>query len=149
MESTYLKYKLKNLLINNKLYNKINYTKVPYRHLAAIYVIKSLEKIFDYKIKFNFDNLNKSETSFNLKERFDLIFNLLDVKDISNFNSKIALIKKQAKLEDNLVTLNINISQSSERIIKGINLLRLGNNPVKIDESIIFNIISKQKPSIY
>lgn len=51
-ESTYLKYKLKNLIINNKLYNKINYTKVPYRHLATIYVIKSLERIFDYKIKF-------------------------------------------------------------------------------------------------
>jgi len=104
---------------------------------------------FESFFKFNFDNLNKSETSFDLKERFDLIFNLLNVKDINNFNSKITLIKKQAKLEDNLETLNINISQSSERIIKGINLLRLGNNPVKIVENDIFNIISKQKISAY
>ena len=98
---------------------------------------------FENFFKFNFDNLDKSETLFNLRERFDLIFNLLDVKNINNFNSKISFIKKQAKLEDNLKTLNINISQNSERIIKGINLLRLGNNPVKIDENDIVNIISK------
>ncbi len=53
------------------------------------------------------------------------------------------LIKKQAKLEDNLEKLNIDIKQSSEKIIKGINLLRLGNNPVKIDGKDIYNIISK------
>ena len=104
---------------------------------------------FESFFKFNFDNLNKSETSFDLKERFDLIFNLLDVKDINNFNSKITLIKKQAKLEDNLETLKINISQCSEKIIKGINLLRLGNNPVKIYENDIVNIISKKKISTY
>ena len=104
---------------------------------------------FESFFKFNFDNLNKSETSFDLKERFDLIFNLLDVKDINNFNSKITLIKKQAKLEDNLETLKINISQCSEKIIKGINLLRLGNNPVKINENDIVNIISKKKISTY
>ncbi len=102
---------------------------------------------FEKFFKFNFDNLDKSETSFNLKERFKLIFNLFDVKNINNFNSKISLIKKQAKLEDNLENLNINISQNSEKIIKGINLLRLGNNPVKINENIIINIITKQKKS--
>ena len=98
---------------------------------------------FENFFKFNFDNLNKSETSFDLKKRFDLIFNLLDVKNINDFNSKIKLIKKKAKLEDNLIKLNINIKQSSERIIKGINLLRLGNNPVKIEKNDIIKIISK------
>ncbi len=99
---------------------------------------------FENFFKFNFDNLNRSETSFDLKKRFDLIFNLLDVKNINDFNSKIKLIKKEAELEDNLINLNINIKQNSERIIKGINLLRLGNNPVKIDGNDIFKIISKQ-----
>ena len=98
---------------------------------------------FENFFKFNFDNLNKSETSFDLKKRFDLIFNLFDVKNINDFNSKISLIKKQAKLEDNLKKLNINIEESSEKIIKSINLLRLGNNPLKIDENDIFKIISK------
>jgi len=46
-------------------------------------------------------------------------------------------------LEDNLHALDINIKQSSEKIIKGINLLRLGNNPVKINGEDIFKIISQ------
>ena len=98
---------------------------------------------FESFFKFNFENLDKSETSFDLKKRFNLIFDLFDVKNINDFNSKITLIKKQAKLEDSLKKLNININQSSEKIIKGINLLRLGNNPVKIDGKDIYNIISK------
>ena len=97
---------------------------------------------FESFFKFNFDNLNRSETSFDLKQRFDLIFDLFEVGNINDFNSKITLIKKQAKLEDNLETLNIDIKQNSENIIKGINLLRLGNNPVKIDGKDIYNIIS-------
>ena len=52
------------------------------------------------------------------------------------------IIKKRAKLEDNLEILNINVKKSSEKIIKGINLLRLGNNPVKINEKdILKNIL--------
>ena len=98
---------------------------------------------FENFFKFNFVNLDKSETSFDLKKRFDLIFNIFDVTNINDFNSKIKLIKKQAKLEDNLGKLNIDIKQSSEKIIKGINLLRLGNNPVKIDGNDIYDIISK------
>ena len=49
----------------------------------------------------------------------------------------------KAKLEDNLSVLNINTKKNSEKIIKGINLLRLGNNPVKIDGNDIYKIISK------
>ena len=124
-------------------------TSYPFTSLFNISHGHAVSLFFERFFKFNYDNIDNSETSFDLKERFDLIFNLLDVKDINNFNSKISFIKKQAKLEDNLENLNINISQSSERIIKGINLLRLGNNPVKIDENDIVKIISKQKISTY
>ncbi len=72
-----------------------------------------------------------------------MIFKLFDVPDINSFNSKISLIKKQAKLEDDLTKFNIDIIKSSEDVLKGINLLRLGNNPVKIDGKDIFNIITK------
>ena len=98
-----------------------------------------LERFF----KFNFDNRNKSETSFDLNERFKLIFNLFDVNNINDFSSKVSFIKKKAKLEDNLKLLNIDVEKNSEKIIKGINLLRLGNNPVKIGENDILDIISK------
>ena len=98
---------------------------------------------FESFFKFNYDNFNRSETTFDLKRRFDLIFNLFDVRNINDFSNKITLIKRQANLIDNLETLNIDIKQSSEKIIKGINLLRLGNNPVRIDGKDIINIISK------
>ena len=97
---------------------------------------------FEKFFKFNFENLNKSETNFDLRQRFDLIFNLMEVTNINDFNSKISMIKKRAKLEDDLIKLNINIQQSSEKIINGINLLRLGNNPVKINGQDIYKIIS-------
>ena len=98
---------------------------------------------FEGFFKFNYDNLNNSQTSFDLKKRFEKIFNLFDVKDIDAFNSKISYIKKEAKLEDNMFKLNINIQENSEKIINGINFLRLGNNPVKIYEKDIIEIISK------
>ncbi len=118
-------------------------TSYPFTSLFNISHGHAVGLFFENFFSFNFDNLNRSETSFDLKKRFDLIFNLFDVGNINDFNSKISFIKKQADLEDNLVKLNINIKQSSEKIIKGINLLRLGNNPVKINGVDIFNIISK------
>ena len=129
----------------------INISKTTAPH-AASYPFTSLFNIshghavglfFESFFKFNYDNLDKSETSFDLNKRFELIFHIFDVKNINDFNSKITLIKKKALLEDNLETLNINIKKNLEKIIKGINLLRLGNNPVKIIEKDIINIILK------
>ena len=117
----------------------------PFTSLFNISHGHAVSLFFESFFKFNFDNLDKSETSFDLKKRFDLIFNLFDVPNINIFNSKISLIKKQANLEDNLIKLNVDIKRSSENIIKGINLLRLGNNPVKIDGKDIYEIISKNK----
>jgi len=128
----------------------INISKTTAPH-AASYPFTSLFNVshghavglfFERFFKFNFDNLDKSVTSFDLEKRFDLIFNLFNVSNINDFNSKITLIKKKAELVDNLETLNIDINKNSEKIIKGINLLRLGNNPVKIDGNDILNIIS-------
>ena len=96
---------------------------------------------FEKFFKFNYDNLNKSETSFGLKKRFDLIFKLFDVKDINDFNSKISLIKKQANLEDDMKLLKIDLDKDMNRIINGVNLLRLGNNPIKINGKDIANIL--------
>ena len=115
----------------------------PFTSLFNISHGHAVSLFFERFFKFNYDNLDKSETSFDLKKRFDLIFSLFDVPNINDFNSKISFIKKQANLEDDLTKLNIDINQSSENIIKGINLLRLGNNPVKIDGKDIYNVISK------
>ncbi len=98
---------------------------------------------FENFFKFNFSNLSKSETTFDLAKRFQLIFDLFNVKNIDDFSKKISLMKKQAKLEDNMIKLKIDINTNSEKIIKGINLLRLGNNPININENDIIKIISK------
>ena len=115
----------------------------PFTSLFNISHGHAVSLFFEKFFKFNYDNVDKSETSFDLKKRFDLIFNLFDVQDINGFNSKISLIKKSANLEDDLTKFNIDIIKSSEDVLKGINLLRLGNNPVKIDGKDILNIITK------
>ena len=115
----------------------------PFTSLFNISHGHAVSLFFEKFFKFNYENIDKSETSFDLKKRFDLIFNLFDVQDINGFNSKISLIKKKANLEDDLTKFNIDIIKSSEDVLKGINLLRLGNNPVKIDGKDILNIITK------
>tara|TARA_B100001540_G_scaffold205447_1_gene180941 strand:+ start:57 stop:1154 length:1098 start_codon:yes stop_codon:yes gene_type:complete len=115
----------------------------PFTSLFNISHGHAVSLFFEKFFKFNYENIDKSETSFDLKKRFDLIFNLFDVQDINGFNSKISLIKKSANLEDDLTKFNIDIIKSSEVVLKGINLLRLGNNPVKIDGKDILNIITK------
>ena len=59
------------------------------------------------------------------------------------FSSKIKILKKKAKLEDNLKKLKINIKERSNEILKGINPLRLGNNPIPINNKDIYNILMK------
>ena len=120
-------------------------TSYPFTSLFNISHGHAVGLFFEKFFSFNYDNLNKSETSFDLNKRFDLIFSLFDVSNINEFSSKISLIKKQANLEDDLIKLNIDIRKSSNNIIKGINLLRLGNNPVKIDAKDIYKIISEVK----
>ena len=115
----------------------------PFTSLFNISHGHAVSLFFEKFFKFNYDNIDKSETSFDLKKRFDLIFNLFDVQDINGFSSKISFIKKKANLEDDLTKFNIDIIKSSEDVLKGINLLRLGNNPVKIDGKDILNIITK------
>ena len=99
---------------------------------------------FENFFKFNYENIQRSETKFDLYKRFNLIFKIFDVKDINSFNAKISKIKKKAKLEDNLEKLNINVRKNSEKIINGINFLRLGNNPIKINEKDVLRIITNK-----
>ena len=120
-------------------------TSYPFTSLFNISHGHAVSLFFEKFFKFNYDNLEKSETSFDLKKRFNLIFDIFDVSNINDFNSKISLIKKKANLEDDLIKLNIDIEKSSRNIIKGINLLRLGNNPIKIDDKDIYKIIKNYK----
>ena len=51
--------------------------------------------------------------------------------------------KKQAKLEDNFQKLKINLNTNIDRLINGINIRRLQNNPINLDKNDIKTILLK------
>lgn len=117
----------------------------PFTALFNISHGHAVSLFFEKFFKFNYDNLHKSEAKFDLKKRYEIIFKLFDVKNINEFNKIIYDFKTKAKLEDDLDKLNIDIKTHSEKITNGINFLRLKNNPVKIEQSEIYDIISSKK----
>ena len=116
----------------------------PFTSLYNINHGHAVSLFFEKFFEFNFTNLEKSETNFDLKERFNLIFNIFNVKNFQEFSTKITLVKQKAKLEDNLEKLNINLKENTHNIIEGINLLRLANNPIKINEKNILDLMLKK-----
>jgi len=67
------------------------------------------------------------------------------VKNIEQFSLKIIEIKKKSKLIDNLDLLKIDIQKNYKKIINSINLLRLSNNPINLDQKNLLDIIIKKK----
>ena len=90
---------------------------------------------------FNFLNQDKSLASFDLKLRYKILFQIFEVNDIFSLCKKINLLKKRTNLIDNYKTLGININSSINKVLSGINLLRLNNNPIKLDTNILKKIL--------
>ncbi len=118
-------------------------TSYPFTSLFNISHGHAVSLFFENFFEFNFQNLKKSETTFDLKKRFEMIFDLFNVNNIDDFTKKISLLKNKADLVDDLRSLKIDLDKDYNKIIKGVNLLRLGNNPVKIEEKDIFNIFQR------
>ena len=114
----------------------------PFTNLFNISHGKAVSLFFEDFLLFNYKNISKSKSKFNLNERFNLIFKSFESNNIENFVNNISSIKKKALLNSNLDKLNVSIKSNSDKIMKGINPLRLGNNPIKISEDEIFKIIS-------
>ena len=92
---------------------------------------------------FNYENLGSSNVTFDLKKRFEILFDLTKSKNINDFNMHIIQIKREANLEHNFKKLGIDIESSISKIMGGINNQRLINNPIKIDNEIIKKILIK------
>ena len=99
---------------------------------------------FEDFFEYNFNNLNRSSSSFDLSERFHLLFKIFKSKNIEEFKLKIKNIKLKADLKDNLSIQNININKNLDKILNGVNLLRLSNNPIKISKNDIIKIITSK-----
>ena len=100
----------------------------------------SLEKF----MKFHYINYNKSNCNFNLKNRYEDIFSIFKVTDINDFENYIINLKKKANLESDFAKLKIDLNKDFDRIISGVNLLRLKNNPINLEKNDIKTILLKK-----
>ena len=96
-------------------------------------------------LKFNYENIDKSISEFSLKNRYNKLFKIFKVKNIYDLQYKIMKIKKDAKLNDNFTQLNINIDTGINKILDGINIERLKNNPIKLTRKDIGFILKQKK----
>ena len=95
-------------------------------------------------LKFNYFNQKISQSSFNLNERYKLLFKKFKVNNINELDLYLKSIKKKANLEDNLNNLGINLNKNIEKILDGLNEQRLKNNPIKINKKDIKEILLKK-----
>ena len=76
--------------------------------------------------------MHLADTNFNIKERYNFLFKLTKSKNINDLDHYILNLLKNANLETDLNKLKININKSIPKILTGVNLQRLSNNPVKL-----------------
>jgi len=94
-------------------------------------------------LNFNYKNISQANCNFDLKKRFEIIFKLTKSKNINELQKFIKNLKFESRLESNFEKLGISIKKDYSRIISGINSQRLQNNPIKLTEIDIKNILLK------
>lgn len=92
-------------------------------------------------LKFNYENLTNSISSFDLKERYKIIFNLANVNNISDLDLLLNKIKIDTGLENNFKKLGVSITDDYRKILSGVNIQRLKNNPIKLEINDIKKIL--------
>ena len=88
-------------------------------------------------MRYNYKNQHHAECDFNLKDRFDILFDATKTKSIDEFNNYIENLKKNAGLESDYTKLGIDIEKFIPRLLQETNDQRLKNNPVKISKELI------------
>ena len=83
-------------------------------------------------LKFNYVNMKDANCNFDLKKRFKIIFDAAKLNNINDFNNFLDNLKSKAKLENNFKNLGIDIKNDYSKIIAGVNMLRLSNNPIEL-----------------
>jgi alcohol dehydrogenase len=92
-------------------------------------------------LKFNFENKNNITDNFDLEKRYEIIFNACGVKNLNDLLKKIKNIKIKANLDDNYKNLGINILKDLPKIISGVNIIRLKNNPIELNKDRLEKIL--------
>ena len=76
-------------------------------------------------LKFNYNNLTKSDSDFDLNERYKILFDLARTNNFNSFENFLSELKQNANLESDFNKLGINIEKDISNIISGVNILRL------------------------
>ena len=92
-------------------------------------------------MNFNYRNIDKSISNFNLYNRYQEIFKITKTYDINGLNLFLDKIIKKSKVVTDYKKLGIDIDKFSNVITKEVNLQRLANNPLKLSKSDIKSII--------
>ena len=93
-------------------------------------------------LKFNYKHIKESKSNFNLLDRYKIMFDLSKTKDIISFDNFLVELKAKVNLENNFNKLGINIEKDLSKIISGVNVMRLSNNPINLNEEILKKIIN-------
>lgn len=92
-------------------------------------------------LKFNYEHLKYSVSNFDLKKRYQIIFNLAKVNNIQDLDCFLNKIKINTGLENNLKKLGVSIKSDYRKILSGVNVQRLKNNPINLNRNDIKNIL--------
>ena len=92
-------------------------------------------------LRFNFLKYKNANCNFDINERYKLMFNLTNTNNINSFDNFLKNLRSNANLEYDFKKLGIDIIQDYSKIISGVNILRLKNNPIKLEKNEIKDII--------
>ena len=81
---------------------------------------------------FNYLNIEKSKSNFDLRNRYKLLFNLTNTKNIFQLVQFIKILKKNSGTENKFNRLNLKREIILPKILSGVNLARLSNNPINL-----------------
>ena len=96
-------------------------------------------------LEFNFLNYKKFKNSFNILNRYKILYKLTKTNNINNLLNYINEIKLKAGIENNLSFYNIDIQKNPKNFFSGINKERLKNNPLTINKKNINEILMRIK----
>jgi len=106
---------------------------VSHGHAVALNLTKFL--------KFNYKNIAHSVCDFSLLDRFNLIFEITKTKNINELSALLNSLAKKTQMELSFNNLGINIESDLEKILNGVNDMRLKNNPIQITKKDLPKII--------
>ena len=92
-------------------------------------------------LKFNYENLAYAKCTFDLNNRFKILFDLTRTNNFEAFDQFLINLKDNAKLENNFEKLGIDINKNYSNIISSVSIKRLANNPVDLNPEDLKKII--------